>query len=502
MLPARPLRSARFGVIGTVRHAKRAEVPLPTDRRRRLLPDTGVALEGQAKPRRRFSVGIVYTGGSQAIMALAGAAATYVVARSLGPVGTGAYAAASTLLGLLFPLSILGLDFGIAYYVSQRRWSPLDAFADIRLASLSLGLAAALVGIAAWLIVPDAFRGLDFLLVAVVVIALPAALFWGLTGVVALAVGRYAAAAAPAAGCAILTLALTIVLTPTDGVAGAVIAITLGQVATAAAMLIWAQRQRGEREWSPRDPTASRVHRLLRATRFGFPVYTSQVLQVLNNRLDLFLVIGFAGSAAGGRYGVALSLTVGLLLVPHAVGYVLLPRLAQLEDAVDAEAARRAMESRALRHVVVVNLLAVVAMVLFLTLLVPVVYGSAFEQTTVLGLILVPGTFAMGLAETLGSSLVGRGRTECARRVTFTVTPITLALYIVVIPTLHATGAAVASTVSYTLTFLLWARWYRRYVDPNLAAVMRPSAGALASYRDMLTSAGRALARRVRAKRR
>lgn len=463
-----------------------------------LSPDSGVARNAQAKSGLgRFSAGIFYTAGSQAINAFAGALATYVVARSLGPAGTGAYASASTLLAVLFPLSVLGLDIGVAYYVSQRLWSPVDALADIRLASLSLGLGAALIGIAVWAIVPNAFRGLDFLLIAMIAVALLPALLWGLTSIVALAVGRYAAAGAPAAGCAILTLGLTIILTLADGVAGSVIAITVGQVTTGAGVLIWAKRRRCEREWSPRDPESSRTYRLFRATRFGFPVYTSQAMQVLNNRLDLFLVIGFAGAAAGGCYGVALSLTAALLLVPRAVSMVLLPRLAQLRGVVDADIERRVMESRALRHVVIVSFVAALAMVLFLILLVPILYGSAFEQATVLGLILVPGTIALGLANTLSSSLVGRGRSECARNVAFTVTPITLALYVVVIPTLHATGAAVASTLSYTLTYLMWARFYRRHVTPDLAAVMRPSIGELVDYRELLTSIGRALARRV-----
>jgi O-antigen/teichoic acid export membrane protein len=143
-----------------------------------------------------------------------------------------------------------------------------------------------------------------------------------------------------------------------------------------------------------------------------------------------------------------------------------------------------------------VNFVAILGMIMFLVLLVPLLYGSGFDQTTTLGLILVPGTVALGLAETLASSLVGRGHNECARKVAFTVTPITIALYAIVIPTLHAPGAAVASTISYTLTFAMWAHFYRRHVDSNLVAVMRPSTAEFVDYRELLTHARRALARR------
>jgi O-antigen/teichoic acid export membrane protein len=179
---------------------------------------------------------------------------------------------------------------------------------------------------------------------------------------------------------------------------------------------------------------------------------------------------------------------------------VLLPRLAQLTGAVNSHAKRHALETRALRHVVILNLLAAIA-IAFLLAFVPILYGSAFGQTTVLGLILVPGTFALGLASPLSSSLVGRGHNDCARRVAFVVTPITLALYVVIIPIMHATGAALASTLSYTLTLALWARFYCRYVDSDLARAMTPSAGELDDYRKLTLATARAFARRVRTKR-
>jgi O-antigen/teichoic acid export membrane protein len=469
------------------------------------LPDHDAVLAVGPVPVRaqgRFATGILFTAGSQGINAVAGALATYAVARSLGPAGTGAYTAASTLLAMLLPLSVLGLNVGIAYYVSQGRWSPFDALTDIGFASLFLGAAAGLVGIAAWAIVPDAFRGLDLGLVALVVVSLPAALYWGLAACVALAVGRYPASGAPAAGCAILTLGLTIALTVADGVSGSVIAIAAGQLTTATGMLIWSIRRRDEPGWPPRDRTSSRSYRLLRATRFGFPVYMSQALQVLNNRLDLFLVIGFAGAAAGGRYGVALSLTAALLLVPRAVSMVLMPRLAQRSGGVDAEAGRRLTERRAIRHVVILTTLAGLGLLLFLVLLVPLLYGSAFEQTVTLGLILVPGAAALGLAETLSASVVARGHNQCARVVAVAVTPVTVLLYVAVIPILHATGAAVASSVSYMFTFAMWAHFYRRHVDPKLARTMTPSLAEIRDYRQSLAWTRQAFSRRAHVRRR
>jgi O-antigen/teichoic acid export membrane protein len=446
---------------------------------------------------RRLASAILYTGGAQALNALCGALGTYVVARALGAKDTGAYAGASALLAVLLPLSALGLEVGIPYRVSQRRLSLSDAVLDVRLAALVLGLAASVVGILAWLVVPAAFGHLELRLVILVVAALPFALLWGLTGVIALSVGRYAVAAWPPSAYAVLALLLTITLTLTDGLAGSLIAITAAQATVAAATVVWARRWRRQKHTGRAPRLAASARRLVDAARFGFPVYVFRATQVLSDRLDLFLVIGFAGAAAGGRYGVALSLTAALLLLPRAVGMVLVPSLAELARSEAAETEQLAAESRALRHLVIVNLAAGAAMALCLVFLVPVLYGSQFAQTTVLGLILIPGMAARGLAEALSSSLAGRARHECGRRVTSVVTPSTIALYLAIIPTLHAIGAAVASTCAYSLSLLMWARFYRREITPHLAAVITPSRKELREYRALLNSLGRASRQRV-----
>ena len=45
---------------------------------------------------------------------------------------------------------------------------------------------------------------------------------------------------------------------------------------------------------------------------------------------------------------------------------------------------------------------------------------------------------------------------------TFITTPLTIAMYATMIPWLHATGAALASTLSYLASFVLMCWFYRR----------------------------------------
>ena len=93
--------------------------------------------------------------------------------------------------------------------------------------------------------------------------------------------------------------------------------------------------------------------------------------------------------------------------------------------------------------------------VLALLFLVVPLFGAEFAPATDLGLILVPGAAAIGIAGTLSSSIVGRGKPSYSLYSALIVTPVTIGLYLWLIPSLDATGAALASTISYCLSFVV-----------------------------------------------
>ena len=54
-------------------------------------------------------------------------------------------------------------------------------------------------------------------------------------------------------------------------------------------------------------------------------------------------------------------------------------------------------------------------------------------------------------------------------------TPITLAMYATMIPSFHATGAALASTLSYLMTFGLFCHFYRRVTGRRVLPLLVPT---------------------------
>jgi O-antigen/teichoic acid export membrane protein len=120
-----------------------------------------------------------------------------------------------------------------------------------------------------------------------------------------------------------------------------------------------------------------------------------------------------------------------------------------------------------------------------LVVVVPVLYGSGFRGSVSLGFILIPGVSALGLAKVLSAISSGRGFPRYGLYCGAITVPITLALYVVLIPKFHATGAAVASTCSYVIATVITAVFFRRATSIPMRALV-PSRSDLVDYADAL----------------
>jgi Na+-driven multidrug efflux pump len=102
-----------------------------------------------------------------------------------------------------------------------------------------------------------------------------------------------------------------------------------------------------------------------------------------------------------------------------------------------------------------------------------------------LALILLPGTAAIALAMVLAATVVGRGKPVYSLYVALVTTPATVLLYAILIPWLEATGAAIAATVSYVGTFVLWCVIYRRVTGRHVAPLLIPTRSELEDLRTL-----------------
>lgn len=434
---------------------------------------------------------------SRVSVAISGAATMVFVARLLGKDDTGTFALALAVINILTVLTTLGIEHGVAYYVSNRRWRPIDAFLVSQRMALISGVVGAALGLLFSVVVPGPFGTLSTLDTAIACFALPFALSWFYGSFVALADDRYEGFVLPPAIQSVGAMVLAIALGLPFGLRGAIFGLLLAHMLAAA--FVWFYRKRlsdPEPHESHDDPPA--VH-LRRALNFGIKGYASNALQVLNYRVDVLLLAAVAGSGAVGSYSVAAGVTTTLWLLPQAVSDIVFPRVASLSavEGGDAEEQRRFVETKSLRHVVLLVLVGCVALAIGMYLLMVPIYGRPFEDAIELGMIRLPGVALLGIAGVLSASYVGRGRPIYSFWTALIVTPSTMLLYALLIPAHGATGAAIASSLSFTLSFVLAVGFYRLTVGEPVWRRMIPTWSEVRDYLQLVPHVRAAAARIV-----
>ena len=438
---------------------------------------------------RSLAPGAALAAGGQVAATATAALATVIVARLLGPEGMGAYAIAVGFLLFLTTFGTLGLESGIAYRVSSGVWAPRRAWAETQVAALLLGLLGAATGIGAAFLVPSAFRGVSLSLVVVLAFALPFVLSWVYATAVALASDRYEVAVLPSLGRAVAPLVGVAALGAAFGRTGAVAALVAASVVAAVVALLAIPRRLAA---GSGDGGGLRA-----AGTFGLRTYGANVLQFLSYRLDLFVLNAVAAGAVVGRYSVAAAVTSLVWLLPRALSTVLLPRLAALSAAgLEERESRDVVEAKSVRHATLLVAASALLLALAIVPLVPLVYGRDFAPAIGLALVLLPGAALLGIANVLMTTVVGRGRPGYSLAGALVSTPVTVALYVLVIPPFGARGAAVASTVSYALSFVLSTYFFRRATGVRVTSCLVPTRDELADYARLWRSALSAGARR------
>ena len=416
--------------------------------------------------RRSLRAGILAKVAAHAGIAVGTGLISIAVGRILGPTVAGAYAVAVTYLAALVIIGSLGFESGVTYLVSQGRWAPRRAFAAAQGISLTTGLVCAALAYAFYELAPSAFSGVDRTDMLITVAALPFALAWMLGTAVPLALDRYEVHAAPIAGQALLGLALTIPAALIWDLRGALIAWTASHVLTAIVFAI--------NQWThlPSSGPKEEHAPLREALHFGSQTYVNNILQFLNLRVDIFILAAIVGASSDvGQYAVATTVATALSMVPLAVSTVLLPRVAALSgDQLDDQ--RTSVETRALRHTTLVMVACSLALAPLLAVALPLVYGEDFRPSATLAIILLPGVACLGVASVLISATSGRGRPRYAMINGLITTPIAIALYIVLINADQATGAAIASTLVYVISFVIAALFYRRMTGTSLRVIL------------------------------
>ena len=403
--------------------------------------------------------------------------AAVLMARALGDEGLGVTALYRNAVTLAFAFFSLGIATAIVYYVGRRDITPPQAME----AGLTVTLAAtALTGLGV-LIAHVAFendlaaKDLPYWLALV---AVPAVIQFRVVEGVLRAQGRFGAMNLLEVSLPLSILLALAFVEITDGltIESTTVAWTLAMLPP----LVFGYGMLGLAQW-PRRLALGEV--LWRSTRFGVQGQLSNLIQLLNLRLDAYLVLWLVNSAGVGIYAVGVSLSEGMWFIANSVGVVLLTNLTASDD----ESAAR-MTPLVCRNTLLVTGVAAIGAAAVSPLAVPAIFGSEFDASVLPFVWLLPGTVAAAGTKILAAYVFSRGRPLINARVGIAVLAVTIAGDLLLIPPFGVPGAAAASSFAYCCGLALTAVAYRRLSGGSVSECVLPRAADLPLYVDGVRS--------------
>jgi O-antigen/teichoic acid export membrane protein len=178
----------------------------------------------------------------------------------------------------------------------------------------------------------------------------------------------------------------------------------------------------------------------------------------------LLVVNHFRGAAEAGVYSVASQFALLLMLLPGVIATLLFPRVTSEQDA------RGETTCQVSRYTTFVMFICCIAAVPF-SLLLPLIYGTAFSDATGLLWILLPGVYLMGLESVLVQHFNALGLPLAIPLYWIATLTLNLILVFALVPRYGAQGAAIASSISYATIFALVALQFHTSTGRSFADV-------------------------------
>lgn len=384
-------------------------------------------------------------------------------ARILGPIGRGEYAAI-----IIWPTAIanflaFGINQAIVFHVSRRTFTISEAATAAAMIGLFQSFLSVVIGIA---VIPFALakysksvQHLAFLFVLFTPMLIfsiyPANLFQGMQDLLRFNLIRLITPLFYALGLVLLYFChhatlTTVILTQLFGY---MIAFVLGTV------LVW-KILAPQVSWNESAiPTLFHYGRRLQ----GLSVAT-----YFNQRIDQLVLSVLIPPQQLGFYAVAVTLSTAVAAFPQAVGIVTLSKGSRLQSG-EAEVAIGV----AFRASLLWLALTCSAVYLLAPFLIHLVFGSAFNESIVACRILIPGALMTGLSFVLYNAASALGKPELASYAEGMSVLITAAGLYLLVPRYGYIGAAVVSSVSYTVSFGIMLVLAQRHLGLSMRSLVR-----------------------------
>lgn len=181
---------------------------------------------------------------------------------------------------------------------------------------------------------------------------------------------------------------------------------------------------------------------------YGFKSYLANMITFLNYRLDTFIIKALSKSTMTvGQYGVSVTLAEQVWVFASAISSVMFPYITSIENDED----KSKVTSLTFKIVMVVTFMAIIVL-FFASNLIRFVYGEDYYGSIIPLKILLIGVFSLSLGKILANDIASRGKPELNALSNLIGLLVNVIFNILLIPRFGIVGAAMATSISYTLT--------------------------------------------------
>ncbi len=201
---------------------------------------------------------------------------------------------------------------------------------------------------------------------------------------------------------------------------------------------------------------------------YSFRAYFANLVQSFNYKLDIYIVNYFHGLAATGIYCVAVSIAQILNVIPGAVASVAFPRTGSQGNS-EEHLKSLTVGCRTITLLTVICSLALIAA--FPYVLVPLL-GDKFQPSYYPFLGLLVGITVFAPTRILTAFLAGRGKPELNLIGSVAGVIVTILMDLILIPKFGGVGAAIATSLSYSITAVIAILFFKRNTGLTLNEIM------------------------------
>jgi O-antigen/teichoic acid export membrane protein len=405
---------------------------------------------------------IGWTFATRLLMIFNSLAAGIIVAHWLGAEGVGQLAVINVAIATIVQLGSFGLPSSTTYFIAQNNGHLRGAAVNSLIFALGVGALLALGLSAVASLRPVWFGFVSPELIHIAAVSIPFQLI-GLIGLnILLGLGKLREfnLLDLAGQSFVLINAVLVLLLLKRGITTLVTLNTAASILVSAVvvLLVISAKSLAQSRWR------ADIALLRQMITYGLKFHISILASAIIIRADLLVVNHFRGAAEAGVYSVASQFALLLMLLPGVIATLIFPRVTSEQDA------RGETTCQVSRYTTFIMFLCCLAAVP-LSLVLPLVYGPAFSDSTKLLLILLPGVYLIGIESVLAQHFNALGVPRAIPLYWVATLVLNLVLVFALVPRFGAQGAAIASSISYAMIFALVALHFHTSTGQSFADV-------------------------------